>query len=538
MRWAPGRFHTRLAWFCIVGIAAQSAQPVRLAPYPQKFRTFYSLDDPRVPERLKKAVATSAPVGDVTALSVASDGAVWLGSSQGLTRYDGHADQDDRLQYFAGKRYLPDDEVLNLAPDKSRGMWVRTRTGVAHIELRMMTLAGKAAVFEERIRLRHDRHGMVATSHLASPGDLASNQMVSSDNDGLWTAIYGAAECFRYALTHSPEALAQARKSVEAVLFLEQVTGRPGFPARSWILEGEPLPKDGEWHRTDDGKMQWKGDTSSDEIVGHFFLFSIAYDLLPDPPLRKKIAGTAARIMDHIIQNGYNLIDVDGKPTLWGKWSPEYFNSEGKSDSPLNALELLSFLKTAAHITGDGKYQAEYRKVALEMGYLAIAKRELELRGEINYSDEELAMLPFYTLFRYETDEAMLREYRTALEGWWQNIRRENNPLWTFIYLTSQPDAKADMAGAVRTLYRIPMDLVEWTVKNSHRKDVVMADAADRFRRPQSLTLLPPDERPVMKWNGNPFRVDGGANGRAEDDGAFFLLPYWMGRYHHFLQGL
>jgi hypothetical protein len=34
-----------------------------------------------------------------------------------------------------------------------------------------------------------------------------------------------------------------------------------------------------------------------------------------------------------------------------------------------------------------------------------------------------------------------------------------------------------------------------------------------------------------MKWNGNPFRIDGGNLGRTEDDGAFFLLPYWMGRY-------
>ena len=38
-------------------------------------------------------------------------------------------------------------------------------------------------------------------------------------------------------------------------------------------------------------------------------------------------------------------------------------------------------------------------------------------------------------------------------------------------------------------------------------------------------TLLRPDERPVMKWNGNPFVVDGGDGGRSEDDGAFFLLP-------------
>jgi hypothetical protein len=51
------------------------------------------------------------------------------------------------------------------------------------------------------------------------------------------------------------------------------------------------------------------------------------------------------------------------------------------------------------------------------------------------------------------------------------------------------------------------------------------------------VTLLPPDERPVMKWNSNPFDIDGGSDGRGEDDGAAFLLPYWMGRYHGMLLG-
>ncbi|MEY3283202.1 MAG: hypothetical protein RIR86_1215, partial [Acidobacteriota bacterium] len=42
----------------------------------------------------------------------------------------------------------------------------------------------------------------------------------------------------------------------------------------------------------------------------------------------------------------------------------------------------------------------------------------------------------------------------------------------------------------------------------------------------------PYDELPMSKWNGNPYRLDGGSDGRREDDGAYFLLPYWMGRYH------
>jgi hypothetical protein len=82
------------------------------------------------------------------------------------------------------------------------------------------------------------------------------------------------------------------------------------------------------------------------------------------------------------------------------------------------------------------------------------------------------------------------------------------------------------------------MDLIRWSVKNSHRRDVPLDTSAERHNRLQTLRLLPPDERRVMKWNGNPFQLDDQSEGRGEDDGAFFLLPYWLGRYHRFLSGL
>jgi hypothetical protein len=512
------------------------AQPVRLTAFPQKLRTFYALDDPAVPAALKQQ-PRPLPTADTTALAVASDGAVWYGTAQGVVRVDAQAPEADRVQYFAGNRYLPDDEVLSLAPNRSAGMWVRVKTGVSHIELRPMTLSAKAGLFEKRIAARHDRNGLVTPSTLSVPGDVSSSRTRDDDNDGLWTSMYAAAECFRYGVTKSPQALANAKKATEAVLFLEEVAGRRGFPARSYVRKDEPLPRDGQWHWTADGKFCWKGDTSSDEIVGHMFLYAIATDLLPDPALKKRIAETTARIMDHIIDHGYYLVDVTGKPTTWGRWSPAYFQ-ESPSDSTLNSVELLSFLKTAAHITRNPRYDTEYRKAALDVGYAKLATRYKELREEINYSDEELAMLPFYCLFRYEKDEALLTSYyRPALAAWWENISRENNPLWTFIYATGHPGATIGFAGAAHTLYRMPMDTFTWTVKNSHRKDVVMDNELDRFGQRQAKTLLPADELPVMKWNSNPFVVDGGDDGRGEDDGAAFLLPYWLGRYHGFLLG-
>lgn len=510
-------------------------QSVRLEPYPQKFRTFYSFTAAAVPAALR-ANSVPLPVGPVTAAARATDGAVWLGTTQGLMRLDFAGPERDRRQYFAGQRYLPDDRVAQLCADDHAGVWVRTATGVSHIELRAMTLAQKAGVFERRIRARHDRYGLVADSALRIAGDPASNQLMDNDNDGLWTAMYAAAECFRYAVTKSPEALANARKSIDAVLFLETVAGRRGFPARSFVRKGDPMPQSGEWHWTSDGQVYWKGDTSSDELVGHFFIFSVAYDLLPDADLKRRIAETAQRIMDHILAHGYTLVGLDGKRTTWGWWSPEILSHQ-PDERALNSLQLLSFLKTTAHITGQPRYDAEYRKAAWDFKYANWITRVNEFREELNYSDEELAMLPFYCVFQYEKDPALLKAYRRAADEWWKNIQREANPLWTFIYLTGQPEAPVDLPAAVRTLYRMPMDTIEWTVGNSQRQDIVWAPAADREGRHEAITLLPPDERPVMKWNGNPFVVDSDGGGHGEDDGTAFLLPYWMGRHHRFLVG-
>lgn len=530
------KFFRIVALLSLASLGKAAAEPVRLTASPQKFRQFYLLDDPAVPVALRQPVRP-LPTADTAAVAVASDGAVWYGTPQGLVRVHAAAPPADRVQYFAGKRYLPDDQVLQLAPDRSAGMWVLVKTGVSHIELRPMTLAAKAELFEKRIAARHDRHGLVSPSNLALAGDVTSSRTRDDDNDGLWTSMYAAAECFRYAVTKSPQALANAKKATEAVLFLEQVAGKRGFPARSFIRKGEHAPRDGQWHWTADGEFYWKGDTSSDEIVGHMFLYAIATDLLPDAGLKTRIAKTTARIMDHILDHGYYLIDVTGKPTTWGRWSPDYFR-ENPPDSPLNSLELLSFLKTASHITHSARYDSAYRNVALDMGYARLATRYKELRGEINYSDEELVMLPFYCLFRYEKDEQLLRTYyRPALNAWWENMAREDNPLWTFIYATGQPGAAATFAASARTLYRMPVDTITWTVRNSHRKDVVMDSELDRFRHPQAKTLLPHDELPVMKWNSNPFVIDGGSDGDGEDDGAAFLLPYWIGRYHGFLLG-
>lgn len=503
--------------------SVMNGQSITLRPYLQAMRT-----EGTPPAGLESGARTAK----------GSDGAVWTGTDEGLWREDAKAAEGDKKRYFASRRWLADDHVVALVADSTGGMWVKTKTSVSHIEMRRMTLEEKAQYFEDRVQKRHLRHGMVASSGLAEAGNLASNRVGTTDNDGLWTAMYAAAECFRYQATKSAEALRYAKAAVEAVLKLEEITGRPGLPARSFLVPGEPRPHEGIWFAAPGGKVIWKGDTSSDEIVGHYFIFAIAYDLLPDRELKRKIRATTQRMTDLIVNHGYTLTDIHGLPTWWGRWDREYFESErGKPDSPLNAVEILSLLKTAHHITEDERFAGHYGRLAAGEGYAALTARYKALREAINYSDEELAMLSFYPLMGYEEDPGLRGVYQQAMEQWWENIQREKNPLWTYIYAVANREKKAPLEDAAWTLQRIPMDLVNWTVKNSNRKDIEWVGEADRFGKRQAKTLLAADERPVMKWNGNPFIVDGGNGGRSEDDGAFYLLPYWMGRAHRLNKG-
>jgi hypothetical protein len=526
--------------------------PIIACGQTQKMAAHFAVDASQIPAAVKadanRQPWTGREVGPVPNLKVFArekSGAYWLGNEQGVARFDPKARHRwDRWQYLHGRRWLMDNDVRNIHVEEtemSRKVWVRTKSAISLIEWRPMPLEEKARIFEERVEARHVRHGMIADSHLRIPGDLSTNRKHTSDNDGLWTSIYLGAQAYRYAVTHDADARARAQRSMRLLMRLEEITGRPGFPARSFVATnelapGQKDPGDGEWHPTPDGQWLWKGDTSSDELVGHYFGYAIYFDLVADDSEKRDIARVVSRITDHLIQHDYDLIDLDGKPTRWGQWSERYFaTEEGTYEAPLRSLELLSFLKTAHHITGAQKYADAYQD-RIRRGYANHMRhyRRWPGGGEINFSDDELAYLSYDPLLRYEKDSRLRATYLDGLRFTWSQIRSDRNPLWNYISVASGAGrmTRAIRDESRRTLERIPMDMIKWRMQNSHRLDVTFAPDKDRKDHRQLTEVLAPDERPVEKWNSNPYRPDGGGNGNSEDDGAYFLLPYWMGRYH------
>lgn len=511
----------------------------------QKMATRYALDATEVPAVVQREPAAKpwtgpekGPVAGLQEMARERSGAIWLGSPEGAARFQPKAKHPwERWQYFWGKRWLSDNAVKNIVVEEGSGVptiWIRTATGVTRLQWKPMTLAEKAQYFDERVEARHVRHGLVTGSELHVPGDVRSNALRDDDNDGLWTSMYLGAQAWRYKATADPDARKKAQRAFRAILKLEAITGVPGFYARSYKTKHEPAPHGGEWHPTPDGEWVWKGDTSSDESVGHYYAYSLYYDVVADEAEKAEIRAVVSRMTDYLIKNDYDMPDLDGQPTRWGQWSEKYLaTEEGKYEAALRSLELLSFLRTTAHITGNPKYEEAYQD-RVARGYAKNVRfyRRWDGGGEINFSDDELAYLSYEPLLRYEKDPKLREIYLDSLRFTWTQIRSDRNPLWN--YMTVAGGAikmtKDVLEESRMTLERFPMDMITWNVKNSHRLDVTLQKEVSRQGDRQLTVALAPDERRIEKWNSNPYVPDGGGGGGGEDDGTTFLLPYWMGR--------
>jgi hypothetical protein len=460
---------------------------------------------------------------------------IWVGTSTGAFALH----PDGRIDSYASKRWLADDAVVDIWPGPERSILVLCETGLSIIHFRDMTLAEKAGHFDRLTRQRHIRYGFSSTLALNEPGNLATGVLIDSDNDGLWTAMYLTGELFRYAVTKSDEALQNGYESFEAMERLSRITPIKGFPARSFERAGYEVSDKSRWHVTEDGRWTWKGTTSSDEIVGHFFAYAIFAEIVPDETWRQRAVALIDGIMDHIVRNNWYLIDYDGQPTQWGRWHPEYVNRFPRQvgDRRLNSVEIIAFLQTAYHFTGKDLYRQKAFELLHEHGYLdniliPVGNLDriagIDLTTEWNHSDDELAFLSYWNLYRYAFTPELRDQYRQAIRDHWQMERPEKNPLWNFLYAATGPE-EFDLQESIWSLKEFPLDAISWTIRNSQRHDLEFL--APNFRGQSTAAVLPPDERPMSKYNGNAFQLDGGDGGREEFSGDIYLLPYWLGRY-------
>jgi hypothetical protein len=484
-------------------------------------------------------IETKLPCTDIRCIREIDD-KLWFGTPHGAFALH----RSGQIDYYASRRWLVDDFVVDIAPGPDDSVLVLSQRGLSIIHFKETTLAEKAGHFDRLTRQRHIRYGFNSALVMTEPGDLSTGTLIDQDNDGLWTAMYLAGELFRYAATKSDEALHNCYESFEAMERLTEITPMEGFPARAIERAGYQVADKPRWQVADDKRWVWKATTSSDEIVGHFFVYAVFAEIVPDAAWRQRAIDLMDSIMDHIVRHDWYLVDYDGRPTQWGRWHPDYVNQFPRAvgDRRLNSVEIIAFLQTAHHFTGKEIYRRKTYELFEKHGYLdniMIPITEIgrvpgiDLSTEWNHSDDELAFLSYWNLYRYAFTDELKDKYRQAIRGHWEIERPEKNPLWSFIYAATGAE-DFDLHEAIWSLRHFPLDAVSWTVTNSHRQDLEFLEP--NFREHTTANVLPPDERPVRKFNANAFQLDGGNGGRREFSGDIYLLPYWMGRYLKIIQ--
>lgn len=439
------------------------------------------------------------------------------------------------MKYFSARRWVPDNRVNDLAvtPDGGR-IFAATDAGLAVIEAFETAFPEKARYYEEIIETHHIRRGFIANGHTPT-GELQDAVPTISDNDGLWTGCYVAAESLRYAVTGDTEALEKARRGLNAMLLLTRITNIPGFTARAVRYPGDPGFGDGdhEWIKTADRSCEWKCETSSDEMTGHFVGMSLYYDLCADDGEKEDIRKALCGIMDHIVAHNFRLVDHDGLPTTWANWDPMLLNYDDKwfFERGINSLELLAFLKVCSHISKDDHYKDLYDVFVRKYRYPLNAMQHKVRDAHGCHIDDNLGFLAAFTLLRLEENESLRALYLCGMEDHWQYERVERQPMFCFLHavFTGRDD---DLAEGVRTLREMPWDLTNVEEHNSLRRDIVYdTEQADWSEPPQILSPLPYDERNLRRPDGGAFNLDCGPTGRVQEP-TIFLLPYWIGRYY------
>lgn len=312
-------------------------------------------------------------------------------------------------------------------------------------------------------------------SQPAAPEETATMNDVqrwdTHENDGLFSALYLAAEAFRYAVTRDPRALDMIRILLDGEKIRMKITGVPGIFTRQYIppdVPGIACPDDplqytraadsspNTWLKVDaKGCVQyydansktwistkpcgleefagwcWLDNVSKDEYSGHMFALGAVLKLVDDPQSKAIAADLLTQVANHLIKNKMDFLDWDGIVTPFG----HIHALAGDDYYGFNAAMALDFIKLGAAASNDPKFTAWYDDCLLQKrGRRDCMKTLLEAPmpytkhlpacgiyiGDegcrMNYNNNSMHMLSLHNLIWFEHDPKLREIYQKSLD--------------------------------------------------------------------------------------------------------------------------
>ena len=252
-----------------------------------------------------------------------------------------------------------------------------------------------------------------------------------------------------------------------------------------------------------------------------YIVFGVIAELVNEESIRAKAIRLLDELMQHIVDNDWYLIDYDGKPTTWGKWNPEYVNGFPTmvGDRKLNSSNHCGDVADSLSLYRKGNSISRKRMTLMENhGYLENMMRPMEgywqsERGKLMIGRPcfqspgsilmmKCTFLGYWGLYRYAFTEELKEKYKASIIDHWEAERPEKGGLWNYFLRPWFHLRILDLKEAVPGTYRnTPWIMINWTVKNSHRKDIELLE--ENFRRQSTREVLPPDELQIRKHNAN-----------------------------------
>lgn len=472
--------------------------------------------------------ADGLPYEDTTCVASGFTNDYWVGTTRGAARF-----VNGKFIFYGHARWIPHDKVNAIATSNDTA-YIATDGGLGIITFEHFTLQKKMAYYKQQLRKRGQlRLGLVNSLRREPDGTYIHNL---GDNDVGWTCHYLNALCFEYAVTKDPQVREEAVHVFKTIKWTEEITPILGFPARAIHGVGETatLSKTGsagrpaEWNLTEDGLWEWKGDTSSDEIVNHVYTVSLFHDLVAQGIEKRKAIEHLDRVIGHIVDRGWVLRDMDGEPTVWAQWHRDFiYSPEHTDERGLNSLQALSFVAVANALFPAEKYAAGKQQL-IDWGYLRNVTRQKKTFPGYTRFDDRLAFLAYYPLLRYETDPAVRAAAMRSLERSWEIKRIEKQTWYNYLYgaLTGNDCGNVE---AVQHLRDYPLDSLKYTYTNSHRTD--LQNPRDYRNYLEDWKPLTPRDVGHQRWNRSFQQLDSDGTLGAQDPSGV-IEAYWMGRYY------
>jgi hypothetical protein len=370
------------------------------------------------------------------------------------------------------------------------------------------------------IQLRHLPFGTVLNPIFTAPDSITVRGYTRCGDSAIWTGHYLAAQAFRYAATNSPEALSNLQGALAGITMLTDITGsdllaRCAVPVSSPYSPGIQSEEsaNGIYPATYRGQPWiWIGNTSRDQYSGVFFGLSTAYDLIKDPVLQSSIAALCTRLLNNLVNRGWNIVMPSGAVSTTFLLRPD---------------QQLAFLQIGQHVNGS-QFASQYSQQALLAFSVPIPLAVDASNLQSSYFKFNLDFINLYSLIRLETSSSR----KSVYEGGFASVRIATaNHLNPHFNMIDRALHGADAARDAETraaldawLLRPRTDLsVDW-----RGKFFTCGNAAEACN-PLPITARPPSD---FLWQLDPYQLSGGGSGIIESAGIDYILPYWMARYY------